>query len=191
MLRRIVLALSLCFATLAASSAPSTLAATERIEITPNIRSFDLHRFPEARARVYREVRDFPYLGHSFEVVDPYVGKRYNCIAHILGIHSTWVNPETGPATQPLVRMDRMYAAKGYHRIGNLDYRVVPGKQKVVVYATVSAGRIVSVTHAAVQERDGSWTSKLGQLPLIRHATPEALNGPSYGRPVAVYVRNG
>jgi hypothetical protein len=50
----------------------------------------------------------------------------------------------------------------------------------VVVYATVQGGRIVKVTHGApVQERDRTWTSKLGQLALIRHATADALSGPT------------
>ena len=48
---------------------------------------------------------------------------------------------------------------------------------------------IVEVTHGALQDRDGTWTSKLGQLALIRHRTPAALNGPTYGQPVAVYAR--
>ena len=44
----------------------------------------------------------------------------------------------------------------------------------MVVYATVQGGRIVKVTHGApVQERDRTWTSKLGQL---------ALNPPRHGR---------
>jgi hypothetical protein len=49
----------------------------------------------------------------------------------------------------------------------------------VVVYATVQGGRIVKVTHGTVQERDRTWTSKLGQLALIRHATADALSGPT------------
>ena len=82
-----------------------------------------------------------------------------------------------------------MYRAKGYGRVKGLDLSVTTGVQKVVVYATMTNGRIASVTHAAVQERTGTWTSKLGKLALIRHRTPEALNGPVYGQPVAVYIR--
>ena len=85
--------------------------------------------------------------------------------------------------------MDRMYKAKGYTRVKGLDFRLVRGLKKVVVYAHVAGGRIREVTHAAVQEADGTWTSKLGQLPLIRHSNPQALSGPSYGQPVAVYVK--
>jgi hypothetical protein len=36
---------------------------------------------------------------------------------------------------------------------------------------------------------DGTWTSKLGKMAVIRHATPDSLDGPDYGQPVAVYVR--
>jgi type VI secretion system secreted protein VgrG len=82
-----------------------------------------------------------------------------------------------------------MYSEKGYTRVSGLDFRLVRGLKKVVVYARVASGRIQEVTHAALQAADGTWTSKLGQLPLIRHRTPQDLNGPSYGQPVAVYVK--
>jgi len=59
-----------------------------------------------------------------------------------------------------------------------------------VVYALRRRdGSIKEVTHAALQLRDGTWTSKLGKLALIRHRTPQDLDGPSYGVPIAVYVR--
>ena len=86
--------------------------------------------------------------------------------------------------------MDDMYAKQGYTRLPSLDYSYVPGKEKVVVYAiTDPDGTIKNVTHGAIQDQTGAWTSKLGQMPLIRHKTPDALNGPSYGVPVAVYER--
>src|SRR5437016_5479833 len=50
-------------------------------------------------------------------------------------------------------------------------------------------GTVKEITHAALQEPDGSWASKLGNLPLIRHANPYAVDGPTYGVPVATYVR--
>lgn len=152
-------------------------------------RGLDTRKFPEARRVVYSFRDGFPHLGDQFEVVDPYTGKRYNCISHSLGINSHWVNPETGPNRQPLSRMDVLYHGKGYRRVPGLDYGLVPGMQKVVVYAKVERGQIVQITHAALQERDGTWSSKLGQGPLIRHLTPTALNGPDYGVPVAVYER--
>jgi type VI secretion system secreted protein VgrG len=116
--------------------------------------------------------------------------KTYNCISWSLGVTDHWVNPETGPAYAPLSRMDRMYAELGYYREHDLNWRVEPGLEKVVLYATLNAdGTIKEVTHAAHEEADGTFTSKLGQLPVIRHDTPGALKGPTYGLPVAVYVR--
>ncbi len=150
--------------------------------------SFNKNKYPQAR-RAIENNAGFPNLRGDFEVVDPTTGMRFNCISHSLGIHARWVNPQTGPAANPLGPMDRMYREQGYRRLAGLDLRPNPRQQKVVVYATKAGGRIKEVTHAALQERDGTWTSKLGQLPLIRHRNPQALNGPSYGEPVAVYVR--
>lgn len=152
-------------------------------------RGLDTTKHPQARKTVAQSP-GFPKL-REFEVVDPTVGMKYNCIAHSLGIHSYWVNPKTGPAGQPLVHMDRMYKEKGYTRVSGLDFRLGPGVKKVAVYAKVRDGRIHEVTHAALQTTDGTWTSKLGQLPLIRHRIPQDLSGPSYGQPVAVYVKRG
>jgi type VI secretion system secreted protein VgrG len=133
--------------------------------------------------------KDFPRLGDNFEVIDD-ATPRYNCIAWSLGITDHWVNPETGPAYAPLSRMDRLYAEKGYYREHDLNWRAEPGLEKVVVYATLNPdGTINEVTHAAHEEPDGTFTSKLGQCALIRHATPQELRGPAYGTPVAVYVR--
>jgi hypothetical protein len=151
--------------------------------------SQDQRRWARARARVLQLRQEFPRLGSNFTVLDPLIGKRYNCIAHSLGIHSRWVNPQTGPSKDPLAPMDRMYAEKGYTRVKGLNFRLDRRLVKVAVYAKMARGRIHQVTHAALQSRDGNWTSKLGQLPLIRHSTPGALSGPSYGVPVAVYVK--
>jgi type VI secretion system secreted protein VgrG len=131
----------------------------------------------------------FPRLGNNFEVLGPSTPE-FNCVAHSLGLYSCWVNPVTGPESNPLVQMDRLYAAQGYRRRPDLNLALEWGKQKVVVYATLNPdATIAQVTHAALQERDGTWTSKLGRLALIRHETPELLRGSSYGLPVAVYER--
>jgi hypothetical protein len=132
----------------------------------------------------------FPKLLSNFEVLaGPGQGKMYNCIAHSLGYHDRWVNPITSRGANKLASMDALYAKQGYKRISHLDYRVQAGHQKVVVYAKVSKGGITEVTHAAIQSRDGSWTSKLGRNALIRHLFPEDLAGGEYGVPVAIYVK--
>jgi hypothetical protein len=86
--------------------------------------------------------------------------------------------------------MDPLYHSAGYRRLPRLDFRRQPGEQKVVVYGLRDeSGRITRVTHAAIQTADGTWQSKLGALALIRHLTPQALAGPEYGVPIAVYAR--
>ena len=128
-------------------------------------------------------------LDPDVEVLAPGT-REYNCIAHSMGIHDYWVNPETGGTDNPLEPMDRLYGRLGYSRLTDMDLTVCVGQEKVVLYATLNPDASINqVTHAAHQEADGSFTSKLGQLPLIRHRTPESLRGPTYGTPVAVYVR--
>ena len=39
-------------------------------------------------------------------------------------------------------------------------------------------------------EVDGTWTSKLGDGPLIRHLRASSVAGPSSGHPIAVYSRS-
>ena len=152
----------------------------------------DAGRYDEVKQNLTHDVgmqKSFPRLGDKFVVVRDGT-KTYNCIAWSLGVTDHWVNPETGPDYAPLSGMDRLYSEQGYYREHDLNWRAEPGLEKVVLYATLNAdGTVKEVTHAAHEEPDGSFTSKLGQLPVIRHATPEALRGPAYGAPVAVYVR--
>jgi hypothetical protein len=125
----------------------------------------------------------FPRLKEAFTILGPGT-KQYNCIAWSIGNTREWVWP--GNRVEDF---DRLYAEHGYTRQPGLNLAVEPGKRKLVLYATLNKDATINaVTHAAVQEADGSWTSKLGQMALIRHATPEALRGRSYGTPVAVYV---
>jgi type VI secretion system secreted protein VgrG len=151
----------------------------------------DKTKFPGDRAALEgpQGQQAFPKLGSDFEVLGPSTPS-YNCIAHTLGDHSNWVNPVTSPTGDPLAGMDAVYGAKGYHRLPTMDTSVQPGHEKVVVYATKNPdGSINQVTHGAIQQPDGTYTSKLGQGPLIRHADPDALDGPAYGEPVAVYEK--
>lgn len=133
--------------------------------------------------------RGFPRLNKAnFEIVGHH-SKDFNCIAWSMGL-DYWVNPVTGDAAEPFAPMDAMYAKLGFTRIDELNADLEPGLEKVALFATVNVdASIKEVTHAARQEADGAWTSKLGQLPIIKHATLEALRGPVYGTPVAIYVR--
>ena len=116
--------------------------------------------------------------------------RAYNCIAYSLGRDDEWINAETGAADDPLSKLDRRYEENGYRRLAVLDPSLQVGTHKIVVYAMRNAdGMRVEIKHAARQEKDGTWSSNLGQGPLIRHETAEALSGPAYGEPVAVYAR--
>jgi hypothetical protein len=148
---------------------------------------------PERYAPDYRTMespswkRDFPNLGR-YEVLAAATPKTkkspYNCIAHTLRIYNEWVWP--GPKVSDF---DRLYSSHGYRRVRGLDYHFDSKLDKIVLYAKKGKNGGTECTHGCRQLADGTWTSKLGQGPLIRHSTPGAVSGPSYGRPIAVYVR--
>lgn len=131
--------------------------------------------------------KGFPRLTR-FEVLAPATPKGkakrvYNCIAHSMRVYDRWVWPGSRVSD-----FDREYATVGLRRVKGLDFSFNPKYEKVVLYAHVKGGKI-ECTHGSRQLADGTWTSKLGQGPLIRHATPDSVSGPSYGRPIAVYIR--
>jgi type VI secretion system secreted protein VgrG len=106
----------------------------------------------------------------------------FNCIGYSLGVKA-WVWPGSS-----LDAFDVLNARFGYFRIVYLDYGVVPGVEKIVLYGKLANGTF-EATHQARQLPDGTWASKLGVGCLIRHQAPESLSGPAYGQPVAVYCR--
>lgn len=165
------------------------------------VRPMDVTKLPLDRATVLGWKKDFPLLGDDFEVqgsgtpnpttcatkagTDKAIPGTYNCIAHTAGIKNVWVNPY-----QKGEGWDLYYHPLGYKRVTGTDTGFVKGTQKVAVYAKkLPDGRLKEYTHAAVQEADGTWTSKLGSGPLIRHRTAEAVGGGSYGEVVRVYER--
>lgn len=131
---------------------------------------------PAWRASV---LKDFPLLGmRDFVTVGPPT-RRYNCIACSLGNRETWMWP--GPAVRDF---DVLFSHHGYRWLPTLDFRVSAGHEKAVLFA-----RDGVPTHAAKQNGDGTWLSKIGHNALIRHQRLESLAGPLYGAPIRVYVR--
>ncbi len=130
---------------------------------------------------------NFPNLGR-FEVLSSHTAADkktgYNCIAHTIRVYNRWVWPG-----KKLADFDRLYRSYGYKRIRKMDYSFETDLDKIVLYGKVKKNGGIECTHGARQLADGTWTSKLGTGPLIRHSTPAALRGPSYGRPIAVYVK--
>ena len=137
------------------------------------------------RARLERQQVEaaFPRLKQTQYDILRTSAKTYNCIGWALGTSTEWVWPGTSVAD-----FDRLTAAFGYHRIQALDFRLDPGLKKIVLYGKPVNGKW-EPTHMAKQMPDGTWTSKLGKLPLIWHLQPSDLNGTSYGKPIAVYVQ--
>jgi hypothetical protein len=129
-------------------------------------------------------LRDFPRLLTNFEVLATPAPKSYNCIAWSLGITDKWVWPGT-----TIADFDKLNAKHGYRRLATVDLSLKAGQQKIALYATRKSDGTVVCTHQALQAADGTWTSKLGELPLIKHMTADAVGGGSYGEVVAVYVR--
>lgn len=150
----------------------------------------DTGKFPDQRAMHGNELKStFPKLGENYEILAP-ATVDYNCIAHTLGINDEWVDPLTGSKENPLSEMTKMYAEKGYTLAKGVDTSYDQSIEKIIVYATKNAdGSINKVTHGAIQDAKGTFESKLGGLPLIRHLTAESLNGALYGEPVAVFEK--
>jgi hypothetical protein len=146
----------------------------------------------KSRFREERDLLEFKYqathpnLLTNYEVLGPSSEKRtYNCVAWSLGIKDKWVWPG-----DRLEDFDRLYAKHGYRRASGMDLRAKKGVHKIVLYGQVNEDGTVNCKHVAKQAPNGTWTSKLGRLALIRHLRPEDVNGPSYGEPVAIYVKN-
>ncbi len=131
--------------------------------------------------------KSFPLL-RNFEVLAPSTApdkkSGYNCIAHSIRNYTTWVWPGN-----KLSDFDALYGRHGYRRTKTLDYRFDARYEKIVLYAKVGPNGQLDCTHGSRQLADGTWTSKLGSGPLIRHDDPNSVGGPTYGKPVFVYVR--
>ena len=139
---------------------------------------------PEQPAGMNPPLPGFPCLGHNYQVLAPATAA-YNCISWSIGVTDHWEWPGDTEAV-----FDNLYSQYGYVRVFGLNYEVQPGIDKVVLYGTQNPDGSIKATHAARQLPDGSWSSKLGQGLLIRHAMPDDLDGSDYGVPVAVYVRS-
>jgi len=132
--------------------------------------------------------RSFPRLGKHFEVIAP-ATVSYNCIAWSVGNRDAWVWPKPAGEPTTLADFDALYTHYGYKRIAGLDVSRQPGLEKVVLFAVSRETGSIEITHASRQQTDGSWSSKLGSLPLIRHLKLDDVAGPTYGSPYVVYVR--
>jgi hypothetical protein len=63
------------------------------------------------------------------------------------------------------------------------------GIQKIAIFGHKAQDGSARPTHAALQLRTGSWTSKLGPFEDVTHPDVNAVNGPTYGRPLVFMSR--
>jgi hypothetical protein len=144
--------------------------------------------YPEQRAGF---AADYPQMGEDFEVLAEPEG-RYNCIGFASGTEAEWVQLLPGGDRDATLafydRVFRMAYGGPYRRLPAVDVRHRPGWQKVVLYGMVLAGGELIVLHAAVEDFDGTWLSKMGEDALIRHRTAGAIAKLGC-QPVVVYER--
>jgi hypothetical protein len=132
---------------------------------------------------------DLPNLhAHNHTITSP-AATRYNCIAWAAGSVSQWwwpigryFWPPNVPREETLDAFIRAYGTLGF--IECADDSAEPGIEKIALYAVRHSDGTLLPTHAARQLLNGAWTSKLGPLEDIEHASPQDVSGPCYGEPV-------
>ena len=121
----------------------------------------------------------------SFVETSP-VDSFYNCVAHAADDNNTWWWPSSGrryywppdvQRTANLASFEAAYVTRGYEKCDTPDLE--EGVEKIAVYALDGVPK-----HVARQLASGRWTSKLGELKDIDHATLEVLAGNFYGHAV-------
>lgn len=129
----------------------------------------------------------FPRLLYEGYRIESPPTPRYNCIAWAGGDTTRWwwpggaqfgpyFWPDRAPAEETLESFELALGTQGgYQRCDSPDPE--PGFEKIAVYVD-GAG---TPTHAARQLESGWWTSKLGRLEDVEHATLAALEGSAYG----------
>jgi hypothetical protein len=130
----------------------------------------------------------FPRLTDEFEVIRPN-STSYNCIAWSLGYTDRWIWPAQNGGQVYFSDFDDLYTRHGFKKATTMSFDKSAKYDKVVLYAKANDWNILEPTHAAKQQSDGSWTSKVGKLPVIRHLHPNDLEGSSYGQPYVIYLR--
>lgn len=114
----------------------------------------------------------------------------YNCFAWAFGDESHWFDPRIDLGYYwPIEPSQGLTVQALTELFGSTDYETCAdgslesGYEKVVIYAIGT-----EPTHAARQLHSGRWTSKLGNLEDIEHASPEELHCGLYGQAV-VFMR--
>lgn len=137
-------------------------------------------RLPKATEQLFPNLTDYT-------VTSPR-DAAYNCVAFAAGDTARKWDPGMLPApgyywppralqndNDDLDALKRAFEAIGYEECATSDLEV--GFQKIALYAIEEDDWL----HAAIQETNGEWSSKLGSGYDIRHKTPQCVEGPLYG----------
>jgi hypothetical protein len=123
----------------------------------------------------------FPNLtSRKYDVTSP-LSQSYNCIAWAANeTHRKWWPigahwPSNIPQEETVDAFILAFAKSGYRPCDTGKFE--NGYEKVVIYVDSTQ----TPTHMARQLVSGLWTSKLGDLEDIEHATPRELEGQNYG----------
>jgi hypothetical protein len=113
----------------------------------------------------------------------------YNCIAWAAGVDTVWWDPAPGYVwpvgalrEYSVAALISVYKVLGFEICQGGE--VEQGWDKIAVY-----GDNHRWTHAARQLPSGKWTSKLGELEDIEHATPHCLAKGEYGNVICLMKR--
>jgi len=115
----------------------------------------------------------------NHEITSPTTVK-YNCIAWAARNTERWWQPgvywpiDSNLEDHGIGNLVAAFKSLGFQECE--DGTLEEGFEKLALY-----GSAMMYTHAARQLPEGKWTSKLGQLEDITHATTEAIEGGDYG----------
>jgi hypothetical protein len=107
----------------------------------------------------------------------------YNCFAFAVGDETRRWEPygyHWPPGAKKGFSADCLieaYRTEGFEICA--DGALVEGREKIAIYLSDQGGFL----HAARQEPNGSWKSKLGDEEDIEHQSPESLISDAYGKP--------
>jgi hypothetical protein len=122
----------------------------------------------------------------------------YNCIAFAAEDVSQWwwppipyaltrsgqFWPPWAPSEESVPAFSAAFVGLGYSICADPTHR--PGFTKIAIYVNQKTGR---PTHCAIQQKDGTWKSKLGEFIDVSHSTPSELEGDRYGEVVLFMER--